>query len=196
MAGPKRQHSEASVGAESKQSSRPRKRRPTVYDAVAGRVSQYGFFNRQSAKSKPVAKKPLRPDEILFKARNAPTRYDETDYYFAHKDLSPGQELPSGDLLSATHGYISGLYATTAQNRKQHAWTSMDETALIALGILMEETAREVLGDTGDLAFLEGADDDGVPEATHEASKESRRPWPETKELHTDTNDSSSSNSL
>jgi hypothetical protein len=36
----------------------------------------------------------------------------------------------------------------------------MDETALIALGILMEETAREVLGETGDLAFLEG-DEEG-----------------------------------
>ena len=33
----------------------------------------------------------------------------------------------------------------------------MDETALIALGILMEETAREVLGETGDLAFIEEA---------------------------------------
>ncbi len=31
----------------------------------------------------------------------------------------------------------------------------MDETALIALGILIEETARGVLGETGDLAFTE-----------------------------------------
>ena len=37
----------------------------------------------------------------------------------------------------------------------------MDETALIALGILMEETAREVLGETGDLAFLEGDEEGG-----------------------------------
>ena len=36
----------------------------------------------------------------------------------------------------------------------------MDETALIALGILMEETAREVLGETGDFAFVEAANDD------------------------------------
>lgn len=32
----------------------------------------------------------------------------------------------------------------------------MDETALIALGILMEESAKEILGETGDLAFTEG----------------------------------------
>jgi len=37
----------------------------------------------------------------------------------------------------------------------------MDETALIAFGILMEETARDVLGETGDLAFLEGSEDGG-----------------------------------
>lgn len=36
----------------------------------------------------------------------------------------------------------------------------MDETALIAMGILMEETAREVLGETGDLAFTEAADEE------------------------------------
>jgi preprotein translocase subunit SecD len=36
----------------------------------------------------------------------------------------------------------------------------MNETALIAIGILMEETAREVLGKTGDLAFTEAADEE------------------------------------
>lgn len=36
----------------------------------------------------------------------------------------------------------------------------MDETALIALSILMEETARGVLGETGDLAFTEAATKD------------------------------------
>lgn len=36
----------------------------------------------------------------------------------------------------------------------------MDETALIALGILVEETAREILGETGDLVFTEAADEE------------------------------------
>lgn len=35
-------------------------------------------------------------------------------------------------------------------------FVSMDETALLALGILLEEMAEHVLGDTGDLAFVEG----------------------------------------
>lgn len=36
----------------------------------------------------------------------------------------------------------------------------MDETALIALGILLDEGVREVLGETGDLAFTEGVRED------------------------------------
>jgi len=32
----------------------------------------------------------------------------------------------------------------------------MDESALIAFGILIEESAREILGQTGDLVFTEG----------------------------------------
>jgi hypothetical protein len=32
----------------------------------------------------------------------------------------------------------------------------MDETALLALGILMEEATRDILGQTGDLVFTEG----------------------------------------
>ena len=32
----------------------------------------------------------------------------------------------------------------------------MDETALLAFGILLEESGREILGRTGDLVFTEG----------------------------------------
>lgn len=33
---------------------------------------------------------------------------------------------------------------------------SMDDTALLAVGILLEEAADEVLGETGDMVFVEG----------------------------------------
>jgi len=42
-------------------------------------------------------------------------------------------------------------------------WKCLDETALIAFGILLEETAKEVLGETGDLAFTEAADEEEEP---------------------------------
>lgn len=97
---------------------------------------------------------------MLFKQANAPIRYEETDYYNAHARLPPDQQLPSGELLTAIHAYVSKLYSRTMESDSQPAWKCMDETALIALGILMEETAREVLGETGDFAFVEAANDE------------------------------------
>ncbi|KAF1998058.1 hypothetical protein P154DRAFT_267224 [Amniculicola lignicola CBS 123094] len=155
---------EPSSGDESWESgpARSPKSHPTVYDAVAGRINLQ--HNRP----------PLRPDEILFKAPNAPTRYAESDYYFAHTKLPADQRLPSSDLLSAIHAYISNFYARTEGKGKAGGkmWKSMDETALIAIGILMEETAREVLGETGDLAFLEGAEDEQQGEEAGEDDAE------------------------
>lgn len=52
----------------------------------------------------------------------------------------------------------------------------MDETALIALGILLEETVKETLGDTGHLALLEGVrseEEDAF--AKHEEHAQERR---------------------
>jgi hypothetical protein len=107
-----------------------------------------------------ASKQPLRPDEVLFKQAKAPIRYEETDYYNAHARLPPNQQLPSGELLSAIHAYVSKLYSHNAESDVLPVWKGMDETALIALGILMEETAREELGETGDFAFVEAADDE------------------------------------
>ncbi|KAF3005773.1 hypothetical protein E8E13_007244 [Curvularia kusanoi] len=134
-------------------------RRPAnVYDAIAGRVTQAGLVgNIKDVKS---SRQPLRPDEVLFKQANAPIRYEETDYYNAHARLPANQQLPSSELLTAIHAYVSKLYSRNTEGDSLPAWKCMDETALIALGILMEESAREVLGETGDFAFVEAADDE------------------------------------
>ncbi|KAL1793208.1 hypothetical protein ACET3X_008190 [Alternaria dauci] len=138
---------------------RPRKRRATVYDAVHRKVARTGLIAHiQDPKA---SRKPLRPDEVLFKRKNAPMRYEEDDYYPAHTKLPPGQTLPSGDLADVLRKYVSTLWAKTKGPRLVHrTWRGMDESALIALSILMEETARGVLGETGDLAFTEAADED------------------------------------
>lgn len=62
--------------------------------------------------------------------------------------------------MSALHQYISKLYSRTQKDELPELWGFMDETALIALGILLEETAKETLGKTGDLAFVEAARSD------------------------------------
>lgn len=108
------------------------------------------------------SKQSLRPDEVLFKRANAPIRYEEADHYHAHEDLAAKERLPIGDLLEALHAYVSAIYSKTPMpGGYQSTWKFMDETALIALGILMEETAGRILGDTGDLAFTEGMSPSG-----------------------------------
>ncbi|KAF2015684.1 hypothetical protein BU24DRAFT_183355 [Aaosphaeria arxii CBS 175.79] len=164
----KRSRSEMTTGDEGELPERNHKRAATVYDAVAGRVSQWGFIGSERPSS---MLQPLRPDEVLYRASNAPTRYEETDHYFAHTKLRPDQKLPSSELLTALHAYFSEYYERSEEQFNQKIWNSMDETALIALGILMEETAREVLGETGDLAFLEAA---GAEDELYEEAEEKR----------------------
>lgn len=123
-----------------------------------GTVTQSGLiYNLSNSKA---SKKPLRPDEVLFKRKNAPVRYEEDDYYPAHSKLPADQPLPSGDLATAIHTYISCSYSQAARGHVCVPWKCMNETALIAMSILMEESAHSVLGETGDLAFTEADQDD------------------------------------
>ncbi|EEU45476.1 uncharacterized protein NECHADRAFT_80425 [Fusarium vanettenii 77-13-4] len=161
-----------------------RRRHATVYDAVAGKVSyeqgpgtepeepQYTPRHpkaiRYSTKDTPLA-----PDEVLFRRKDAPERYLENDIYYAHERRLPrgGQGvLPESDLLKAIHGYASAFYGAKDGSRNGGPdERSMDETALIAFGILLEEAGREVLGRRGDLVFTEGQDDDGEETARQDA---------------------------
>lgn len=43
-------------------------------------------------------------------------------------------------------------------DRGRNDWKSLDETALLAMGILLEEMSLESLGKTGDLVFTEGGE--------------------------------------
>ncbi|KKZ66637.1 hypothetical protein EMCG_00200 [[Emmonsia] crescens] len=137
---------------------RPR-RQASVYDAVAGRVSSSGF-RPQTLSHQTLAPSassvPVTPEDVLFRRVNAPVRYAENDFYFANERLPFDQRLPDSDMLKAIHTYASDFYANATLDQGHADWQSMDETALIALGILLEETANESLGETGDMVFVEG----------------------------------------
>ncbi|OOF98292.1 hypothetical protein ASPCADRAFT_205548 [Aspergillus carbonarius ITEM 5010] len=140
---------------------RRQRRQATVYDAVAGRVNYHGFLPSAPYPSKYRAtasssSRPVRPEEVLFRRQNAPTRYEENDFYFAHESLPPSRPLPSSDLLEAIHAYSADYYDHATIDRGRDDYQSMDETALIAMGILMEEMAKESLGETGDMVLVEG----------------------------------------
>ena len=64
--------------------------------------------------------------------------------------------MPESDLLKAIHTYASDFYGRATKSRGVVDFQSLDETALLGLGLLMEEMAEHVLGSTGDLAFGEG----------------------------------------
>lgn len=112
----------------------------------------------------------------MFRRKDAPERYAEHDIYRAHEwELPSGGRgvLPQSDLLKAIHEYSSEFYGVLNRSNGQQVLgsernldeRSMDETALLAFGILLEEAGREVLGRRGHLVFTEGAthdvDDDG-----------------------------------
>ncbi|PWW79560.1 hypothetical protein C7212DRAFT_53050, partial [Tuber magnatum] len=124
----------------------------TVYDAVAGRVNyagmintgfedKHGEFRRRSMRAVPA-------DEVLARRKNAP-------------EVIPYGEgiegvLPDTDLLIAIHQYSSDFYG--ANGMGPASYRSMDETALLSIGVLLEETVRTCLGKEGELALI----DEGV----------------------------------
>ena len=134
-------------------SSSPRKRAKltTVYDAVAGRANYEGFLSlprnsryRDKASTTLV---PIPPGEVLFRREDAPERYEENDIYPADRHLDQKQELqrlPDSDLLKALHAYTSDFYAGIWEDAEDDDFESLDETALLALGVLVEEAAAQI----------------------------------------------------
>jgi hypothetical protein len=147
---------------------------------LQGRISSAGFIpkklayasTRDTTSTSTVA---VSPEAVLFRQKNAPTRYVESDIYFANeRELKT--ELPDSDLLKALHCYTSDFYSRATRRRGAGDWRSMDETALLALGILMEEATRDSLGQTGDLVFTEGEEVGASNmQSTVTSSREKRR---------------------
>lgn len=131
----------------------------TLYDAVAGRVGVDGFIrpprqakNRNTTSTSTVQ---VPPDEVLFRRRGADVRYAENDVYEADRNLPASETLPDSDLLKAIHEYAAHFYRRAFTDQGKLDFESLDETALLAMGILLEEAAVEALGQTGDLALVE-----------------------------------------
>ena len=144
-------------------SEKSRKRRKgehtTVYDAVAGRAGYEGFLSEpRPSKNRDTASTTMSavpPEEVLFRRPSAPLRYEEDDFYFAERYLKPSQHLPDSDLLKVLHAYASDFYGAAKDGQASSDFKSLDETALLALGMLLEEAAEETIGGTGYLALGE-----------------------------------------
>ena len=104
---------------------------------------------------------PIPPEEVLFRRSKAPERFEEDDYYWEDRHLTEKQKLPDSDLLKAIHTYASDFYSRATPDAGQVDFSSMDGSALLALGILLEEAAEHLLGATGDMVFVEAKREDG-----------------------------------
>ncbi|TQN69540.1 hypothetical protein CSHISOI_05956 [Colletotrichum shisoi] len=154
-------------------------RHANVYDAVAGRIT---FESKSDAAVKdgkrpviitkppklsryPVNASALAPEEVLFRRKAAPERFAEFDLYMAHERNLLAASLPDSDLLKSIHSYTSHFYSALGGAERNLSYQvgrrniderSMDESALLAFGILLEEAGRDVLGNKGDMVFTDG----------------------------------------
>ena len=123
-----------------------------MYDAVAGRLGYAGFLTPEQQQSDTVRR--AAPEEVLLRRVNAPEQIPY-DYYNVDERLGPDQRLPDSDLLKAIGAYASDFFSAATLDGGRHDYRSLDETALLAVGILLEEASRELLGKTGDMALVE-----------------------------------------
>lgn len=129
---------------------------------TTGRAGRNGFLATELiySKSRDTASsstRPVPPDDILFSRKGARKRSAEEGDYVGIDKLGP---IPPSDLLETTHRYVSRFYDWSGFERKHLHYKSMDGTALLALGILLEEALEESLGETGHLAFLNAGEEE------------------------------------
>ncbi|KAI9833489.1 MAG: hypothetical protein M1819_003647 [Sarea resinae] len=152
----------------STQDAPPKRRISNIYDAVAGRIISDRFLPANPVPSSnrdtlSTSRKPVPPEEVLFRRKNAPIRYEEDDVYFQKSAAVPeGQRLPDSELCKAVHCYASDFYTTVFGGKAKADWGALDETALLAMGILLEEAMGEILGREGDGVFVEGEDEEDL----------------------------------
>ncbi|KAL0640128.1 hypothetical protein Q9L58_000686 [Maublancomyces gigas] len=148
-------------------------RQVTVYDAVASRASYEGFI-KSTPRKNAFGEKHRRSqtaypaDEVLGRRKNAP----EEPIPYGDGERQTG--LPDSDLLIAIHQYASDFYA--ANGMGSVSYRTLDETALLAVGMLLEETARTCLGDKGDLVFVEPEEPEAESEEESEELEEEESP--------------------
>jgi hypothetical protein len=116
-----------------------------------------GMINEERLTDRLIDSKTYAPEQILLGEEEVPSEYkddeDDTLYDNWYRNLPPQLSLPDSDLLHAIHAYVSNFYSIVPNN--QNGFESMDGTALLAMGILLDEMVTETIGETGQLAFLE-----------------------------------------
>ena len=124
----------------------------TLYDAVAGRAGLNGFLTPAQQRSDNVL--PVAPEAVLLNRKTIPQDL-LSQFNDAAGGLPDSKKLPESEMLKAIHTYATDFYESAAKEQGRYDFRSLDETALIALGILLEEAVKEELGENGDMVFVE-----------------------------------------
>ncbi|KAK6529904.1 hypothetical protein TWF281_009058 [Arthrobotrys megalospora] len=101
----------------------------------------------------PTHSKAASADEILFHNPLDPEFKLPDSVKVLLEDANLLKDLPDSDLLKAVHRYVAEFY--TAKGWDGVMGRGMDESALLAIGVILEEYCREMIGKNGDLVFLE-----------------------------------------
>lgn len=114
-------------------------KRRNVFDAVVGRLRTQKFFDSTYTGSTGAETPAVSPDEHLLGIAN-----------IAEVPFVEHQDLPDSNII---HAYL--WYAATYLQRyyEPSVWHMYDETALIAIAILIEETIKDGLGNDGHLVW-------------------------------------------
>lgn len=140
-----------------------RHRRTSLYDVVAGRVGLNGFLSREQLQSPSLLASA--PEEYLIRRTNIPEEVlDEAAETTDRVSAAGG--LPDSDLLKAIHAYAADFYRSYNRGKADFDSRSMDETALIAISFLLEESVKQANGEHGDMVFVEPEGLENAPQAT------------------------------
>ena len=153
-------------------------RRISLYDVVADRVGLNGFLPSEPSQA-PDSLLPIGPEEYLLRRTRIGIPGEAVDEAARVTDVVSNNSkerlpLPDSDTLKAIHAYAADFYRACNGYRmgNDHHYEggldsrSMDETALLAVGFLLEEAVREALGENGDMAFVEPQGrEDGLEES-------------------------------
>ncbi|KUL88518.1 hypothetical protein ZTR_05499 [Talaromyces verruculosus] len=136
-----------------------RKKRLTVYDAVAGRVNRQRLISRSYTsrwRRNVSSTRAVRPsNDILSRLEG-----DEDLEDWIDEETLNDVPLPESDIIEAVQSYAGHFYANTTASRRTEPFSSMNGSALIAMGVLLEELGNELLGETGDMVLVEREDGD------------------------------------
>ncbi|KAK6530053.1 hypothetical protein TWF694_003427 [Orbilia ellipsospora] len=133
------------------------KRRPTLtpYAHTTSNVyaASSSLLTIEGRPLSPSHSKPASADEILFHNPKDPnfTLPESVDKILRDENVTAS--LPDSDLLKAIHAYAADFYA--AKGWDTVTGRCMDESALLAMGVLLEEWCKEMIGKDGDMVFLE-----------------------------------------